>query len=190
VAIKDVDTEQLYIFPCKRWLGGKMGGGDTTAEVLLTSVGQAGNVTAYQIDVYTGDVLGAGTDSNVKIRLYGTKGDSSWLSLSSSMTHSDKFERNNIDEFLVEVPFLGAIKRCTICHDGWGLGAGWHLERITVQNLVDGGEFEFPANRWLDAGGGDRQIMRDLIQRKRGEQVSGPTACAPSAMLPLVATLK
>eukprot|EP01052_Picozoa_sp_SAG31_P040459 SAG31_NODE_5862_length_2285_cov_1.425435_3_plen_68_part_00 len=51
------------------------------------------------------------------------------------MTHTDKFERNNLDQFLVEVPFLGDIQRCSIRHDGWGklrLGDAWHLDRITV----------------------------------------------------------
>ena len=203
VAIKDAITSELAIFPCKQWLGGEMGGGDATAEVLLTCVGQAGNVTAYQIYVFTSDKFGAGTDSKVKIRLYGTVRDSGWLSLHSSMTHSDKFERNNEDQFLVrstllvrnpeclgfnastwehwgakvctlcrqiEVPFLGSIKRCTIAHDGWGLGAGWHLDRIKVVNLVDEGEYDFPCDRWLDNGSGDRQLMRDLIQRKKGVQ--------------------
>eukprot|EP01052_Picozoa_sp_SAG31_P040458 SAG31_NODE_5862_length_2285_cov_1.425435_2_plen_90_part_00 len=52
-------------------MGGKEGGGDVTAEVMLTCVGQHGNITAYRIDVFTGDKFGAGTDAKVQIRLYG-----------------------------------------------------------------------------------------------------------------------
>ena len=170
VAISDTAFDELFIFPCKRWLGGKMGGGDETAEVLLTCVGQAGNNTAYEIDVTTGDKLGAGTDSHVKIRLYGTERDSGWHPLEQSMTHRDKFEARNTDKFLIEVPYLGDIKRCTICHDGWGLGAGWYLDRIKVKNIIDGKIYEFPCDRWLDSASGDRQIMRDLIERKKGSQ--------------------
>ena len=175
VAIADKSFDELFIFPCKRWLGGQMGGGDETAEVLLTCVGQAGNNTAYEIDVTTGDKLGAGTDSKVKIRLYGTERDSGWHPLEQSMTHSDKFEARNTDKFLIEVPYLGEIKRCTICHDGWGLGAGWYLDRIKVKNIIDAKIYEFPCDRWLDSASGDRQIMRDLIERKKGSQhlVSG-----------------
>ena len=147
-----------------------MGGGDETAEVLLTCVGQAGNNTAYEIDVTTGDKLGAGTDSNVKICLYGTERDSGWHPLEQSMTHRDKFEARNTDKFLIEVPFLGDIRRCTICHDGWGLGAGWYLDRIKVKNIIDGKIYEFQCDRWLDSASGDRQIMRDLIERKKGSQ--------------------
>lgn len=170
VAIADAAFDELFIFPCKRWLGGKMGGGDETAEVLLTCVGQAGTNTAYEIDVTTGDKLGAGTDSNVKICLYGTERDSGWHPLEQSMTHRDKFEARNTDKFLIEIPYIGDIRRCTICHDGWGLGAGWHLDRIKVKNIIDGKTYEFPCDRWLDSASGDRQIMRDLIERKKGSQ--------------------
>ena len=170
VAIADESHDELFIFPCKRWLGGKMGGGDETAEVLLTCVGQAGNNTAYEVYVTTGDKLGAGTDANVKLRLYGTERDSGWLPLEQSMTHKDKFETRHTDEFLIEVPYLGDIRRLTVCHDGWGLGAGWHLDRIKVKNVIDGKVYEFPCDRWLDSGSGDRQIMRDLVERSKGQQ--------------------
>ena len=170
VAIFGDYASEPFIFPCKRWLGGKMGGGDHTAEVLLTCVGQSGTVMAYGVNVFTGDKLGAGTDANVKVRLYGTERNSGWIKLEASMTHRDKFETNNTDKFLVDIPFLGDIKRCTVCHDGWGFGAGWYLARIEVQNIIDGSSYDFPCHRWLDSGSGDRQIMRDLIARKKGLQ--------------------
>jgi hypothetical protein len=170
VAISEPSSDDLFIFPCKRWLGGKMGGGDATAEVLLTCVGQAGNLTAYAVYVHTGDEIGAGTDANVKIRMYGTERDSGWCPLEASMTHRDKFERNHVDEFLLELPFLGKIKRISICHDGAGIGAGWYLGRVSIKNVIDSSKYDFPCYRWLDSGSGDRQIMRDMICRTRGNQ--------------------
>ena len=86
------------------------------------------------------------------------------------MTHKDKFETRHTDEFLIEVPYLGDIRRLTVCHDGWGLGAGWHLDRIKVKNVIDGKVYQFPCDRWLDSGSGDRQIMRDLVERSKGQQ--------------------
>eukprot|EP01052_Picozoa_sp_SAG31_P040460 SAG31_NODE_5862_length_2285_cov_1.425435_4_plen_144_part_00 len=48
------------------------------------------------------------------------------------------------------------------------MASAWHALQVT--NLVDEGVYEFPCDRWLDSGSGDRQVMRDLIQRKRGGQ--------------------
>lgn len=47
----------------------------------------------------TGDVLGAGTDANVFIVIFGEHGDSGELALKNSETYKDKFERNHTDVF-------------------------------------------------------------------------------------------
>ena len=50
----------------------------------------------YKVNVYTGDVRGAGTDANVFINMYGNQGDSGERKLAGSETHRDKFERNQV----------------------------------------------------------------------------------------------
>lgn len=52
----------------------------------------------YEIEVHTGDVRGAGTNSNVFIVLYGKekKSEEHWL-----RNKTDNFERNQIDKFKV-----------------------------------------------------------------------------------------
>ena len=46
--------------------------------------------------VFTGDISGAGTDSNVFCCLYGDKGDSGERELKDSATNMNKFERNKV----------------------------------------------------------------------------------------------
>ena len=37
-----------------------------------------------------------------------------------------------------------------IGHDGWGVGAGWHLARVDVEVPSAGKKYSFPCNKWLD----------------------------------------
>ena len=50
----------------------------------------------YLVEVFTGDVFNAGTYSNVFITLIGENGNSKEKELSKSMTHVNKFERNQV----------------------------------------------------------------------------------------------
>ena len=61
----------------------------------------------------TGDVMGAGTDANVFIVMFGENGDSGELALKNSETYRDKFERNHTDVFTFNnLLTLGEFKLC------------------------------------------------------------------------------
>jgi len=53
------------------------------------------------VNVYTGDVSGAGTDANVFMILFGDKGDSGERKLHKSDTYTDKFERAHVCAFCI-----------------------------------------------------------------------------------------
>lgn len=46
--------------------------------------------------VFTGDMRGGGTNSNVFLTIYGDQGDTGERELKKSETHFDKFERNQV----------------------------------------------------------------------------------------------
>ena len=61
----------------------------------------------------TGDVMGAGTDANVFMVMFGENGDSGELALKNSETYRDKFERNHTDVFTFNnLLTLGEFKLC------------------------------------------------------------------------------
>ena len=61
----------------------------------------------------TGDVMGAGTDANVFMVMFGENGDSGELALKNSETYRDKFERNHTDVFTFSnLLTLGEFKLC------------------------------------------------------------------------------
>ena len=97
----------------------------------------AAAVNNYIVRVYTSDIRSAGTDANVFITLYGSKGDSGRVPLEDSATHTNKFERGEMDEFTINCMVLGPLQKIHIGHDNWGLGAGWHLDKVGGSSLTE-----------------------------------------------------
>lgn len=117
----------------------------------------------YKIIVQTSDLFACGTDANVFIVLYGETGDSGTLALKNSSTNTNKFERNNTDEFEFSLLSLGLVKRVRIWHDDSTMSASWHLARVTVTDTSSGQEFSFPCDKWLSSRKDDKMLSRDLI---------------------------
>lgn len=66
----------------------------------------------YSVLVKTGNKLAAGTDSNVTLIIYGSKGTSPPIALNSSISTNAKanlFEKGNLDEFEIELNDLGKV---------------------------------------------------------------------------------
>eukprot|EP00794_Sanderia_malayensis_P015737 gene15737-17322_t len=120
-------------------------------------------VVSYEIFVVTGDKLGAGTSSDVKICLFGKLGDSGERPLIRSKTNRNPFERKQVDIFVVDSICLGDLTILRIGHNGTALGSGWFLDKVVVRESEHASKsFEFKCDRWLSARDDDGQIVRDL----------------------------
>ena len=67
------------------------------------------------------------------------------------------------DEFVVECPSLGTLKRLRIGHDNSGVSPGWFLDKVIVDDLETHRVYEFPCHRWLAKDEDDGQISRELL---------------------------
>ena len=108
----------------------------------------------YEIKVKTGDVKGAGTDSNVYIILISHSGIESRV-IHLDCTWRDDFERGNIDGFMVGgISSLGPIAKVILWRDSSGLNDSWFVEWIKVKSLheADANIDCFPCNRWINGG--------------------------------------
>ena len=108
-----------------------------------------------------------GTDSNVFITIFGSRGDSGKHKLAYSKQHINKFERNYLDTFDFKFSDLGDLKKVVIEHDDWGQGSAWYLERVEVVDVIRKTVDLFPCEKWLDKTKGDRQVCRELYSRQR-----------------------
>lgn len=67
------------------------------------------------------------------------------------------------DEFIVECPNLGTIKKLRIGHDNTGPSPGWYLDKVIVDDIEGRRVYEFQCNRWLAKDEDDGLICRDLV---------------------------
>ena len=65
--------------------------------------------------VKTGDVRNAGTDANVFLKIFGSKGDTDSIKLRSSDTSFNKFEKGRTDLFKLETTDIGKVRIVWSC---------------------------------------------------------------------------
>ena len=107
------------------------------------------NLEEYTIKFYTGDVAYGGTDANISMIIYGSRGETPTINLNELISRN-AFEAGNIDYIKLANKDLGTLKKILIWHDEKWLGDGWFLNKITVTKDDTGFEAKFPYYSWLD----------------------------------------
>ena len=100
----------------------------------------------YQIETYTSDLFGAGTDAAITLVIYGENDEVTAEHPLVNKGHKD-FERNQTDNFNVMARDVGKIKCIRLKSSNTGLGAAWHLGRITVYSSSTKESLEFPGSQ-------------------------------------------
>jgi hypothetical protein len=103
-------------------------------------VGQA----SYRFAIKTSDVAFAGTDATVRFLLEGVDG---YLTHEIDGNVSGRFERDRLNQFTVNGPDVGMLRRLTVSHDESGSADDWHLEWAQVQGPDGTQRFDF--DRWI-----------------------------------------
>ena len=118
----------------------------------------------YEVHVYTGAKAHAGTDSNVKFIVAGTKADSGIRKLDDGVRKN--FQRGDVNPFLLQTSHdLGIPAYLRMWHDNSGKGnkAGWFLSKVVIVDQQTKQWYLFKCDKWLaldeDDGQTDR-IMR------------------------------
>ncbi|ETE58684.1 Lipoxygenase-likey domain-containing protein 1, partial [Ophiophagus hannah] len=105
-------------------------------------IGHDNTVVPYEINVYTSDVFGAGTDADVFIVLYGADGVCTQQKPLCQNKREQRmfFKRNSVNQFIVELEDVGDIlEKIRIGHDGSGINSGWHLDQVEIRRLLPNG---------------------------------------------------
>jgi hypothetical protein len=103
-------------------------------------------VIQYSISIYTGDVAQAGTDSNVTLKFFGSKGNSSDILIEKV---ENRFERGSVDTVLTEIDDIGSLKKVRVTNDAKGVRKEWYVERIEVTNQKTGAQYVFVCRDWI-----------------------------------------
>jgi hypothetical protein len=110
----------------------------------------------YKVTIKTGNRDNAGTDANVYITLYGTKGNSGEIYLDDP--NRNDFERSNTDVFNVCPVDLGNLTKIRLRHDNSGMAPGWYVDEVKVLDKITGKEWLFPVYRWFARDEADGRI--------------------------------
>ncbi|TNM89906.1 hypothetical protein fugu_004140 [Takifugu bimaculatus] len=169
-------TKEKYNFPCERWLDTNEDDNEVVRELPACGelVPEPLPLIKYRVTVCTGTVGGSGTDASVFLNLIGNQGDTGDRWLVNCSNNINKFEKGNLDEFIIEAVAIGQILRVRIGHDGKGGGCGWFLNKVIVreEGQAEAHAVEFPCNRWLDRSEDDGQIVRELLPFSDGQHVN------------------
>ncbi|KAI9527480.1 Lipoxygenase y domain-containing protein 1 [Dissostichus eleginoides] len=160
VSIDDMGNKEVYEFPVNRWFAMDECDGKIQRDVLVGSVQPMGIV--YNVQVMTGDVRGAGTNSKIHMVMHGSKGTKN---SGKVFLEGGAFERGLIDIFNAEIcDLISPLSRVTIGHDNGAVGAGWYCEKVVIYCPFTGIEQTFPCGSWLDEDEGDGLIERELYE--------------------------
>eukprot|EP00736_Rhodelphis_marinus_P000918 Rmarinus@m.27357 len=199
VTVTNKVTSEKWVFVAQRWLDEGEDDGSTVVD-LVPSDGSGLEMKTYHVKVYTSDVRGAGTDANVHLQLYGSKGDSGLRKLDNS---KNNFERGNVDVFEFTCADVGDLEKVFIGHDNSGFGAAWHLQKVIVSvypkasAAMDGSdgalkkdkpkgtkskqkqqrgpaevEITFPCGMWFATSEGDGEVERFLYPEGSGKALA------------------
>nr|CAH8854289.1 unnamed protein product [Trichobilharzia regenti] len=166
--IKDAEGGENYWFYFNAWLSKQQGDKQMSCEAVSSTENgthlQKLMESSYEVTVKTGDRKYAGTDSGVYLTMFGINGESTEYHLSSSKTHTNKFEQNHEDVFSLTAIGLGSLMKIRIRHTNKGIAAGWFLDYILIRETVQQktAEYLFPCYQWLSPSASDGLVSREL----------------------------
>ncbi|TRY95059.1 hypothetical protein DNTS_004690 [Danionella cerebrum] len=155
------EVVRTFSFPCSRWLARDEEDGEILVELPAEDFEDLEENT-YEVHVFTGNMMGAGTDASVYINVYGEMGDTGERKLRKS-NHLNKFERGQEDVFTITAMDLGLLKKMRIRHDNKLANAAWYLDRVEIFDTKDETMYFFPCQRWLAVDEDDGQLGRELV---------------------------
>lgn len=166
IEAENLETKERFVFNCNRWLSKDEEDHEIVRELPADgpTVRKVLPIVEYTVEVQTGKKMGAGTDANVFLNIFGEYGDTGQRVLSKSKTNRKKFERDQVDVFRIEAVALKNLKKIRIGHDGKMAGDGWYLKRVTVKQEGNPKyDHTFECDRWLASDEDDGQIVREFL---------------------------
>ena len=107
----------------------------------------------YRLKINTGNVKGAGTDSDIYVKLTGTKGETNEVEV-TALYNGNAFEKGTSHSVVASFDQnVGEIQKITVRSDMSGVGADWFLDSVQVvpvwNNQTQDGEKTFDCKEWI-----------------------------------------
>ncbi|KAG8520692.1 Lipoxygenase homology domain-containing protein 1, partial [Galemys pyrenaicus] len=139
VTMQHVKSKKTLDFAANVWLSLTQADADIVCELPVVEEGQAIFpcvllifIVRYHIDIHTGQLEQAGTESEVYLCLYGERGDSG-LRLLYKSNMPVKFQRGQIDTFQIEAVSLGKLQKVLLHCEASDKSQYWYCEKVVVR---------------------------------------------------------
>ncbi|EAW86751.1 hCG2036697, isoform CRA_a, partial [Homo sapiens] len=132
VTMQHMKSKKILDFAANVWLSRIQADGDVVCELPVVKGGQAIFPLRYQVDVYTGQLKHAETESEVFLCLFGERGDSGLRQLYKSNMQV-KFQRGQIDKFQVAAVSLGKLQKVLLRCEASDKSQYWYCEQVIVR---------------------------------------------------------
>ncbi|CAF4803896.1 unnamed protein product, partial [Rotaria sp. Silwood1] len=161
----NIKTNEEYRFYCRRWLSKTEDDKQLIRELPAegAQILKALPIVKYIVDIYTGNKPNADTDANLFINIYGEYGDTGVRPLEYSLQNKKKFQRNQVDSFIIEAVLLKELRKIHIGHDGTGIDSQWFLNKVVIRSEDQPYQpVTFICDRWLSINKNGQQIICEL----------------------------
>ncbi|XP_072808070.1 oxygen-regulated protein 1 isoform X3 [Vicugna pacos] len=149
VTMQHTRSKKRLDFAANVWLSRIQAEGDIVCELPVVKGGQAVfPLVRYLVDVHTGQLKQAGTESEVSLCLYGERGDSG-LRLLYKSNMPVKFQRGQVDTFQVEAVSLGKLQKVLLRCEAGDKSQYWYCDKVVVREPGTMSESVFTCERWL-----------------------------------------
>lgn len=131
IIITDLHSEKKWYFGGNQWI----------CENGKVKIHSQEKLSYFKIDVYTSDILGAGTDGDVEISI---KGKSNTIPFKKLDNSKNNFERGDKDSFEINTKSsIGEINQIIVKQNG----SKWHLDKIVITDIITENAWVFLANK-------------------------------------------
>ncbi|CAF3090427.1 unnamed protein product [Rotaria sp. Silwood2] len=168
--IKGQKTKR-YVFLCNRWFADDEDDGSIVRELVPENFLEEKLPKKYIVDVYTGDKFGFGKDDNIFLTIYGDKDYTHEHELVHSQTNKNKFEKQQIDRFIIESNDLGNIYKLKIRHNISGMLSDWFLEKIEIKDERQ--TYVFNCEQWLAKDKGISKCEQIIYEKNYQNSMKG-----------------
>ncbi|XP_077798945.1 oxygen-regulated protein 1 isoform X2 [Macaca mulatta] len=149
VTMQHTKSKKILDFAANVRLSRIQADGDVVCELPVVKGGQAiFPLVRYQVDVYTGKLKHAETESEVFLCLFGERGDSG-LRLLYKSNMQVKFQRGQIDKFQVAAVSLGKLQKVLLRCEASDKSQYWYCEQVVVREPGTTSKSIFTCQRWL-----------------------------------------
>ncbi|XP_056377904.1 oxygen-regulated protein 1 [Hyla sarda] len=149
ITLQKMKNGRTYTFEANKWLSKHHRNGDLMCELPVVEDGaEIYPVVKYKINVYTGHLEQAGTDSPVYICLYGEQGDSGQRVLFRP-GFLNPFQKGQVDVFEIEAVSLGKLQRVLLGCEANHKSQYWYCEKVIIREQGELSEYIFNCERWI-----------------------------------------